>query len=317
MLIVKIVLILLLMWLWYFIRVPRITFCKYCGVEIPKSTHGKVCDFCKIGYNLDEMGPNNSIVISDVEERRNMGTIMERNESGEVQMGETSFKVPTNRTALNVLGSNHGIESGSRYKEDGWVYIDNRRVKKWFTHVSHDDSNPVRIWHPKLDDIKTIEEKYTKVNKMCHKLWINEFQPAFNLIVELGGAHAHLTHKHTGNKDWWHYVVRTFDDDAPSISFDWVTEPRKPINLQAGQTYYAIDRRMHRYGAYVNKFKIVLSRAIARHLSKNFKDSEVGTILDLQINGRSYWYVSYRDKYNFTEWQKIAWPQNNVVTVEL
>jgi hypothetical protein len=225
-----------------------------------------------------------------------------------VQMGEISLKIPKNETALAILASNpQGIVNGASFEEDGWIYIDGKRIKKWFTTISSDSwSGRTRIWEPILKDVASLEQRYQRMRERRNKFWYEKFVPAFKAVVEKQIAYAQPTR---APGKWWKYY-----SGGESIGFDWLDEkPANPENLDIGQHYYEMDRRMMRYRRYFHKFRIALERAIGNILRDNKPDKD-NLILRLTINGRSYWYVSGYNGYTHI-WTKMAWPEDEIIEV--
>jgi len=138
--------------------------------------------------------------------------------------------------------------------------------------------------------------------------------PAFDAIAEAGGAHAKITHSYSGKiPPWWWYSV---DEVAgrKAIGWDWVDKPKKPKNLELGNAYYLASERVRTLYGRLRMFNDVLEYAI----SKKIRDIEQkdDTPLHLIINGRDYWYSSRYNRWGGREWSKMAWPEDETITVE-
>lgn len=238
-----------------------------------------------------------------------------RNAEGEVTTGASAFKVPKNRSFLSVLGNNPAAH-GDEFREDGWVYNDGKKVRKWF--ISLKDGYPRHIWEPKLDDVITLEAKYQKVHSKLKEFWANEYKQAYEEMKKAKIAHAKPTHKFSPAYDgvnWWLYKVSFYggaynERDDSSVRWDWVHEPEEPINLEIGQRYYDISRKNMRWCGYLGRFKAALEESIIRFLQKNAKPED-GKVVDLVINGRRYIYLCVPTSYGFLTFKKEAWPGDN------
>jgi hypothetical protein len=56
-------------------------------------------------------------------------------------------EIPSDTTALSLLFNNKFI-SGGKYENDGYIYVDNKPVRKWFKNVEN-----VKVWFPILEDL--------------------------------------------------------------------------------------------------------------------------------------------------------------------
>lgn len=233
-----------------------------------------------------------------------METIMERYQDGKVVVGDQSFHVPKDRLALSILAINKIVDR-SVYSIDGWVRVDGKRVKKWFTDIyAEGGGNPVRIWQPILKDVKALEARWWKMLCKRRKLVDEIWKPLYDAVVESGGAHAKITHKHNGEFGWWYYrKVGIYD-----LSFDWVKEPKEPMNWELGQRYYEADADMLRYGRYVWKFNVALTNAIYKEFLSKEPPDNPGSIWCITINGRDFLYLSRQAGAAKPFWQSVGWP---------
>ena len=70
-----------------------------------------------------------------------------------VEVDGLTAKVPDNISMISVFGVNSFIDQGD-YKEDGWIYVQNKPVRKWFKKL--DD---ITYWHPILDDLHKLKNR--------------------------------------------------------------------------------------------------------------------------------------------------------------
>ena len=93
---------------------------------------------------------------------------MERNESDvTVTSGEKTIKmkIPEDRTALSILALNPGAD-GSRFEKDGWIYVGDKKLRKWFINVDR-----IKVWEPKLKNILALEKSYTRAHERMCRAW--------------------------------------------------------------------------------------------------------------------------------------------------
>jgi len=239
-----------------------------------------------------------------------MNTVIERNAEGVVKAGDVSCIIPKGESMLAVLGVNPMINCGV-YAEDGWIYVNGDRVKKWFRKFEH-----ITIWPPVLKDLVMLERRRSAIKEKVNNYYNNVWQPIFEEMVAAGQAHAIPTHKYQGGKCWWLYTSHVYQGKGYSIGFDWVDEPAKRINHELGQRYYNMERKLHRYYGYAGMFHTILKQAIDEYLRKNFPPEKDGITLKLILNGRIYWYTSYTTQYR-PEWKKVAWTEAEIMEITL
>lgn len=251
-------------------------------------------------------------------------TTLLKNKDGKVSLkGAVSFQMPTDRTALGMLSINKPIDGGV-FKEDGWVYVDDKPVKKWFGSVWRDGIKPIRIWEPKLQDLKTLERKYQKVRERRDHFFENKYKPVREKLVKVGEAYVQQVTEDNSEKYWTRYTVEKDQRYGTVvgeehlyrslIKYDWPEYPVTPVNVDLGEEYHAVEDQLTRYNDYVYKFKNVLERAIYLYIDKHFKHiTKDNVVLDISINGRSHWYSSYyTNGYNVC-WRKLAWQEGEVI----
>jgi hypothetical protein len=239
---------------------------------------------------------------------------MKRNSEGKVTIGDKVVSIPRNELALSMFGINPVFDR-AEYGEDGWIYIDNKPVKKWFKDCYSPDgsSRGVRIWHPILSDIPTLEARKWRMKERKDRFYHEVWRPLYDLLVKVGEAHAKPTHKFKSEKKWWLY--KTYEcEDTHHIGFDWVDTPAKPKNVEIGQRYYELDRRIMRYYGYINLFDIVLGLAIHKFLRMEHPPQAAGVSLRLVLNGRNYWYVSGYVGHAI-DWVKVNWPESPIIEI--
>jgi len=244
-----------------------------------------------------------------------MEMIMERNSKGEVNIGGARVTIPRDELALNMFNDNPVFDGGD-YRKDGWIYVDDKPVRKWFRDCYSPDGNSsgVRIWEPVLSGIAALEARRWQVKERVDRFYNEVFSPAYDAIIEAGVAHAKPTHKFTGEKKWWRYYRTKYINGPPALSWDWVDTPDEPKNYEIGQRYYNIDRQQDRYYGYLGRFTIVLEAAIHKYLRKEHKPDMAGTTLRLVLNDRDYWYVSGYVGHSI-EWLKVNWSGSPMIEI--
>jgi hypothetical protein len=196
-------------------------------------------------------------------------------------VGGTTATIPEDITALSILSNNSFVPKGE-YRDDGYIYVDNKPVKKWFKSIEQ-----IRVWFPVLEDIKNLQRRYKSVKEKYTKYWLTVNKPAYEAVVKVKKAHAKITHKYSGSYDpWWLYESKKWGYSG--ISFDWVKEPENPVNLEIGNEYYRSTQRLEQLGGRVSMFRNVLMSALN---SKVYKiKGECGELLQVKVLDTVYWY---------------------------
>lgn len=214
-------------------------------------------------------------------------------------VGDANATIPEDILALSLLSTNLFIPNGE-YKDDGYVYLNKKPIKKWFKNIED-----VKVWFPILEDIKKLQTRYNIMKKAYTQYWKETDTPAFNAVVKVKEAHVKVTHKFTGGGDpWWLYTA-----SERGISFDWVEKPENPIHLKIGTRYYKTSKRLEQLGRRVNMFRVILLSAIR---SKVYKiKGNPGDMLQVKVLDSVYWFL-----FGIYTWELIT-ANDNFKTIEL
>jgi hypothetical protein len=228
--------------------------------------------------------------------------IMEREGTTVTAEGVTA-SIPGNISMIAMFGTNSFIPDGD-YREDGWVYINDKPIKKWFNKIEN-----ILIWSPILNDIHKLQERYQKASQK-YKDYLPKYNLAYRQVEKVGKAHARVTHKYQGSCDpWWLYTSEKYPG-CKGLSWDWVETPKKPINLEVGNAYYKAEHRLRQIGSRAYVFQTTLEYAIK--IKVNTIKGEEGQILQCKILDRVYWF-----KKSHYSWEKLAFPEDEVKVLEI
>ena len=210
----------------------------------------------------------------------------------------------------------NGFLDGDDFRNDGWVYNQGKRTRKWFGNVFMHGTDMGRIWEPKYLDIPTLEAKRWKMVQRYRK-WTQEvWMPVWDAVKQVGQAHAKVCHEYSGKCDpWWLYTFH----DYGGISMDWVSEPAEPLNLEIGQRYYYVERdALQTMSTRKSLFDAAFYRAMEKMLWKEEnKPKTIGQTLKVQINNRLYWYITIINRHGVLEWEFLARPEDAVADIIL
>lgn len=233
-----------------------------------------------------------------------MKTIMERRGNVVTDADGMTSTIPSDVSMLSIFARNPFFNEGD-YREDGFIYVDGKPVKKWFKKIED-----VTIWFPILDGARKLQDRFYKVKQVYTDYLKNEYAEVCKQLLKVKKAHAYVTHEFDGTyAPWWLYKVSKWGDHE-GISFDWVDTPKNPINLDIGNAYYKADQRLMQIGARVHKFRSILHYAIKAEAYKI--KGESGDILQLKVGDKTYWF-----EFGRFAWEKMVFPEDNLKTVEI
>lgn len=184
--------------------------------------------------------------------------------------------------------------SGDCFLPDGRVMDRNGNlVRHWRTHIE----DVGRVNPKKLSDLSLVEAQRHRVQQIRDKFFDESFSPVFDKIKELGIAYA---------RDWTREMrwVEYSSSSGIGVSTDYPSAtPRKPKNMDEGQEYFEVERRLstirERFRRFDRLFMVVLKKFLRDEV---YKPDHNGQIMDLQINGRSYVFIAKTDWNPMSSW---------------
>jgi hypothetical protein len=188
---------------------------------------------------------------------------MTRNSAGNVSCGTLKFSVPNDRSALSILGVNQ-ITDGGDYRNDGYVYVGGKRVKRWCSRF-----DGVRIWEPHLNDLMLMHRVWKRAknrnDKANEQIWT-----IVELIRRTGKkiAHCEPVNYRENKTQWWQYRIDSVNG-VPGLGFDWIDKPKKLVNHRLGQQLYSRDRYWyHTTAKHYLRVNMLFIEAMRRALPK-------------------------------------------------
>lgn len=211
-----------------------------------------------------------------------------RNSDGVVSDGNISVTIPKDRSFLSVLNGKNVIDNGSSFNEDGYIYRDGIRIRKWFTRIR---DHKGYIWHPKLDDIVYCEAKFHKMSQYRDNWYKANWSTVFNNMPEK----CYYFHNIGKNSGW-----KMLEKSKDGISNDWVNivevEDNK-INQLAGNLWENYDKKSciigDRYWMFYKVFLECVNKRFWRKFNRYIK------IINFNVNGRDYFIKYDRDGIEF------------------
>ena len=178
---------------------------------------------------------------------------------------------------------------------------------KWnpnFRRLKSEHYGDIYLDERKLDNIPLLEEKRWRMAQVWKKE-LEKSQPFFDAVLKVGVAFAETKHG----------LARYTGRDS-GISFGWPDKTEMSVNLDIGNAYRKSSDRIQQVGQYMQKFNAAFDIALGSWLM-NHRPTNAGKILKLTINNRAYWYHSSYNEYSVIWWDKIVWPEDDVMEVSI
>jgi hypothetical protein len=203
-----------------------------------------------------------------------------------------TFAIPGHLSMLAVFQHNDPFH-GDVFQEDGFVYRNGKRVRKWF--IGRQDGASItgfRVWEPHLNNAVWIETLAERVRASERRRWARIFEIVKEIHDNGGEAHAEALHnaQEGDSETFWLYKTRFHDiglgkGKQLTYSFQWVKAPKARILPKLGSRLYHLD---HTLGSRRRlSVERILHEALQRKLPKLTKDMN-GVIERVRINGREY-----------------------------
>lgn len=237
-----------------------------------------------------------------------------RNELGEITADFNDESItailPRNMSMLGIFGNNIFIDKGV-YKEDGWVYLNGIKHRKW--HIKHDS---IRLWEPKLDDSISLYKLWKKASNACNLKYEERWEVVQKIIKsgkkKNGRYIAHVFPIHHSDKSWWIYSARKHREQWV-YGFEWLDEkPKKVINSKLGKKLYALECRCDSLGNRRYKVEKIFFDSLRKYLPKDPKEEQIFT---LTFNDDIFVFksIAYGDYYGWEQQTRI----NKITTVKV
>ncbi|MFA5571750.1 MAG: hypothetical protein WDA42_01480 [Candidatus Bathyarchaeia archaeon] len=244
--------------------------------------------------------------------------------------GTIQITVPTDRSFLSMTNNRFG--DGEEFNDDGYVYRDGKRLRKWFGTL-WDNGRNWRIWEPKLKDIKALEQSRWNSIQYCKRWFEKWVMPKYRDVCAIGGdiieVHAMAYRRYrTGttlkgydncSREWIKYQFTPspdiFNTDGWTYSYthQWLEDDvTEPLHLDVGQPFCDIERQSWHIYKRKHIFEVAFTQAIDSWLNEgnNIEQPKCDDMLCLNINGREYWFGSGATPMSAFRWIKVFWPES-------
>jgi hypothetical protein len=234
-------------------------------------------------------------------------------------MSIINFQIPTTESALFLLGNNSLSEEddGCVFAKDGYIYQGGKRVRKYFSHMEGFE----HFWKPVLEDLPRLESLYYKLVKRFRARWAKVEKVMEKIILQVPASKRHsveVWQVHASpicqwqGKIWLYSISK--QEGLYRFSWDWVDIPTEPICMDLGNELYALESICK--GSFSYKVANVLNEGFQRFLeskrrSNLFKESELDSKFEIQVNGRVYLYYLGFNDFGNNEYKKLSWPGSN------
>lgn len=255
-------------------------------------------------------------------------------------------QMPTNRSFLGLVGANPTIMDGDDFRKDGFVYNrDGQPYRKWFINLydPHGNNQYGRIWEPKLEDISALEALRWWALEWTKRWYERKHGPIYRAICALCDEkeniswkdplviHAQASHPRM-NPEKYRWIEFHFNPIDPyfkkssvdfpySYSWDWIEgEVDDPQHVDLGQPFYEIDHHQRTVQKRKHVFVAAFDMAIDRLIwGETLPKAEWDQTLQLEINGRMYWFNSERtrDPTRPYVWKPLHWPESDLMKMTI
>lgn len=213
-----------------------------------------------------------------------------------------SCKLPTDRSALSIIGTNR-IEQSDVFAPDYWVYDDfGNKKRKWFCSIE----GVKLLWRPNLERIARIEGLRFKLAIMATRLWEKEIVPLLREIIESG----EVTHTFPTSQPnvFCEYKVQN-RNGSPSYNISWVKKCSYNKSSIFGQKLYCLDLKLERFNKRHYKARMVLNEAFVTVIKKYDKTViRDGQLFRFVVNGREYLYKIIMSEQEIVKFEVVFWP---------
>lgn len=218
-----------------------------------------------------------------------------RNEQGIVSVTDdtgrvVTAKIPCDRSMLGMLATN-GILPNGEYREDGWVYLNNKPVRKW-----HSRFEQITIWEPKMDNLTSLYDLYKKTNDNFNVVW----KATFDIMMSIwDGKRPAKAHTYT-NGSWWEFDIHDYGYGLGiSVVSRLEEKPKKVTNVRAGNKLWKLDSRRSDLSKRCWKTRIIFFEALRRSLPK----ATANKILCLQFKADVFVFHSVSPYPTYHHWK--------------
>jgi len=221
-------------------------------------------------------------------------------------MSSITANFPADRSSLGIISHNN-VFDGDDFRDDGYVYRNNKKVRKWFSSMGDWE----HFWHPVLNDIPRLESLYHRLMERNHRHWdvlwkhvekiVSTVSPKqrYNETVYIVHAQPYRTCNQAPGKCWVYYIHNLKGHPGKySFGFDWVDIPEKFEHLEFGNMLYHLY--VNASGAFRNKVYEVFKRACEQHLFSFGRGEKHKVFNEFLVNGRKYIFHTQRSKYDLT-----------------
>lgn len=240
--------------------------------------------------------------------------IMERDADGVTKIDGVTFQVPTDRTALSMLTTKgNRFEEGDRFDQDGWVYKNGAKVRKWFISLGRYCHPESTIWEPKLKNVAQLESRRWHFRQKATSI-INPLWDEANQKLKAAGTFKGHRKFPKGAEG---YVIFNRYTDGVGISWGWCREEEHDkfqTNQELADLWFRYEDTCDHYLKPFYLYDAAFMRAVEIKYS-HIRDYNAK--LHLIVNGRDYWFARNNHKYADSFFVKLASPEDTQVITEV
>lgn len=209
-------------------------------------------------------------------------------------MPKSTFEitVPPTRSAVSILSADNGIPDGVEFRDDGYIYRDGRRLRKYF------------VYHPRWKHYWEPGDEPGRLARLYSRLQ-TRFQVTFERLSSV--AQEIIATGRRVSRDGESYFVA--DHRRPDGSWEqhwirpeggWVygfarAEVKRPINQELGEKFHRLERYAYgTVGTRAAEVGSLLELKLARLLrEKGLYPEHSGVMIEVDVGDQKVWMLSH------------------------
>lgn len=218
-----------------------------------------------------------------------------RNEQGFVAVtnddGRTvTARILCDRSMVSILATS-GIVSNGDYRDDGWVYVEDKPIRKW-----HSRFERITFWEPKMNNLPYLYALYKKTNDKFDAAWKQTVDIMMSIWDKNRPAKAHTFVE----GEWWEFEIHDHGYGLGISVNRLEAPPKKVLHAKAGKKLWHLDGRRGDLSKRCWKAGVIFFEALRRSLPKATIEKK---ILCLQFKDDTFVFHTVSIHPNYHRWQ--------------
>jgi len=224
-----------------------------------------------------------------------------------------------------------------RYADDGYVYEDEIKIKKYFLYKPGWN----HYWEPATRNIIKLESLYHRLLKRTNRFndkiteliaEIYEKAPLYEDVIDKDSkdykkyyskekvVHAKPDHNKKGDKIWLYQIApNKYFNNRLAYSYDWVDcSEEAMVYPELGNKLYYLD--YHSRPKFVYSIKEILEERLHDYIRKECEPPLVTCLsrtYSIKINNRTYWFMASWKNSHWLDVETLHWPESDTFFKEI